>query len=718
MVKMDYLDQFQEHISNNNYPAFLNLWEEYCMGDSVDPEELKRILVAATTSSFVDSFGKYVEQGLDLWQKITDPDQSHQVIKLIFDIQTSDTSSLIDLAIQYLDNRYESDPRHSDNIRLIGLRDRQQCRSAISKYELLRHMNPGNFVFHTAGWGVGEIMDVSFIREQLRLEFDYVSGFKDFSFENAFKTLIPLPADHFLSLRFGRPDYLEEKARNHPVEVIHMLLRDLGPKTASDIKDEMCELVIPSDDWVRWWQNTRTKLRKDTKIIAPESSKEPFQLRKEELPHEERLSQALTQNLQPEALIQLIYTHLRDFPQTLKIEDFKQSLQQKLSEALSYPEMSIAQKLQVHYFLQDLQNIKDYPPINEILLSQPIPALIDAMDIIAFKKRTLIAAQTLLPNWIELYQSMFLTVEPNTLRELILQELLKAKKRDLIEQQLEVLLAAPEKYPSACLWYFQKILGKNDLPLNTAEGRCRFFDAFFILMSHLERQDDREGVKRMIALMTKGRFAIVRKIMQGASKEATQEFLLLASKCHSIEDHDLKILHSLAEVTHPSLKALRKEVQEEVDQTIWTTQAGLDSIKARIETIGTVEMIENAKEIEEARAHGDLRENAEFKAACERRNRLQAEMHQLSRQLKLSSVIGAHDVDTSSVSVGTIIDCEDASGEKSSFTILGPWDADPDHRILSYQSKLAMSMMGKRAGESFQYQSGTYKILSIRNYFV
>ena len=128
---------------------------------------------------------------MELWQKVEDTEKAHQIIKLIFDIQTADTPSLIDLAIQYLDNRHSSDPRHNDNIRLIGLRDRKQLSCAISKYELLQHMNPGNFVFHTAGWGVGEIMDVSFIREQLRLEFDYVSGFKDFSFENAFKTLIP-----------------------------------------------------------------------------------------------------------------------------------------------------------------------------------------------------------------------------------------------------------------------------------------------------------------------------------------------------------------------------------------------------------------------------------------------------------------------------------------------------------------------------------------------
>ncbi|HPE85235.1 MAG TPA: transcript cleavage factor, partial [Chlamydiales bacterium] len=228
---MDYLKQFLGHINNNNYPSFLNLWEEYCLGDEVDPEEFRRILEASKESLFAQSFGKHVEQGLQLWEKIEDPALAHSIIKLVYDIQTSDSKALIKLAVDYLEKLYEQDPRFVENMRLIGLRDQTECRGVISKYELIRHMVPGNFVFHTAGWGVGEIMDVSFLREQLSLEFDYVSGLKDFSFENAFNTLLPISSDHFLALRFGRPDYLEKQAKENPLEVLRTLLRDLGPQT-------------------------------------------------------------------------------------------------------------------------------------------------------------------------------------------------------------------------------------------------------------------------------------------------------------------------------------------------------------------------------------------------------------------------------------------------------------------------------------------------------
>ena len=82
-----------------------------------------------------------------------------------------------------------------------------------------------------------EIMEVSLLREQLSIEFDYVPGRKDMSFKNVFSNLLPIPREHFLALRFGDPDALEARAKKNPIEIIHLILKDLGPKSASEIKD-------------------------------------------------------------------------------------------------------------------------------------------------------------------------------------------------------------------------------------------------------------------------------------------------------------------------------------------------------------------------------------------------------------------------------------------------------------------------------------------------
>ena len=173
-------------------------------------------------------------------------------------------------------------------------------------------------------------------------------------------------------------------------------------------------------------------------------------------------------------------------------------------------------------------------------------------------------------------------------------------------------------------------------------------------------------------------------------------------------------------MVHPALSKLGKKYDEETDVEdvpIWTTEEGYKKIKERIHTISTVETVENAKEIEVARSHGDLRENAEFKAALERRDRLQSELKTLSDQFNRARILTKDDVQASKTDVGVVIDCEGEDGTKVSYTLLGPWDADPDRHILSFQSKLAQSMIGKKVGDKVLIQGKQYTIANLRNYF-
>lgn len=718
---MSYLKDFQTHIANHDYPSFLKLWEEYCSGDEVEAEELCDILRSVKPSDIAEPFGRHVERILPLWQKLPEDQVSHEILKLIFDIQTSNNENFAELACTYLKNRYSDHKYFNDKMRLIGLRSKEKFQGAISNYELLSHMEKGNFVFHTGGWGVGEIVDVSLVREQLSLEFDYVPGKKELSFVTAFKTLIPIPDDHFLALRFGSPDLLEKKAKEAPVEIIRMLLRDLGPKTAAEIKDELCDLVIPIEEWTRWWQTARAKVKKDTMIATPEDIREPFRLRKTEVTHEERLQKVLENKPDANTLIQMVYTFLRDFPETLKNNEFKATLIARLTEMLSFKEISAVQELQIHFFLQDLNTIKDYPAITEIIKRfETIEQIINSVEVLSFKKRILMEARKHRPEWKESFLNLLFKVDQAPLRDYLLSELSSAEVDAELKQKFQDLYTTPSRYPEAFMWYFQKLQTQSAIPFNDKQGKIRFFEGLLILLSHIENNpDQREMVKKIHALLSAGRFAIVRQMMQGSSVDDVKEFLLLASKCHSLSDHDQKIFHSLAEVVHPSLVKTRKKQDPSMDQefqVLWTTSEGYQKLQQRIQQIATVETVENAKEIEVARSHGDLRENAEFKAALEKRDRLQSDIKLLSEQLNHARVITKEDISTEEVGVGVIVDCTNGKGEKISYTLLGPWDADPDKNIISFQSKLAQTLKGKAVGDKATVQGDELTIIAIRSY--
>lgn len=718
---MGYLKDFQTHITNHDYPSFLKLWEEYCSGDELEAEEVCEILRAVKPSDIAEPFGRHVDRIIPLWQKMPEDDLSREVLKLIIDVQTINNEALAELAYNYLKNRYSDQKYFNDKIRLIGLRSKEKFQGAISNYELLSHMNKGKYVFHTGGWGAGEIVDVSLVREQLTLEFDYVPGRKELSFATAFKTLVPIPDDHFLALRFGNPDLLEQKAKEDAGEIIRMLLRDLGPKTAAEIKDELCDLVIPSAEWTRWWQNTRGKIKKDTMIATPESIRDPFRLRKSELSHEERLQRVLENKPDANTLIQMVYTFMRDFPETLKNADFKATLLAKMAEMLSFKEISLAQELQIHFFLQDLNNAKELPAINELIQSfESIEKIIDAIEVLSFKKRVLMEARKVRADWKESFLDLLFKVNQAPLRDYILAELIAVKADAELKEKFQNLYTHPSRHPEAFMWYFQKLQTQKAIPFSDKQGKIRFFEGLLILLSNIENNpEQREMVKKIHALLSGDRFAIVRQMMASGSTEEAKEFILLASKSHSLGDHDQKIFQSLAEVAHPSISKSKKkqDSSSEMDSgVIWTTHEGYLKLQQRIQQIATVETIENAKEIEVARSHGDLRENAEFKAALEKRDRLQSELKTLSEQLSSARVITKEDIVPNEAGVGTIVECENKKGKTITYTLLGPWDADPERNILSFQSKLAQALKGKKVGDKFTSQGDELTITAVRSY--
>ena len=719
-----YLKDLRERIKNNDYPGFLKIWEEYCYGDIPDGEEMVAILESVKATDLATSFGLHVERIIPLWRELKDPAHARAVLRLVFDLQTTNSEQLAELGIEYLNSQYPEDPLFQEKLRLIGLRNRERFQGAIRNFELLTHFKKGNFVFHSAGWGTGEITDVSLVREEVTIECECAIGPQHLSFEKAFKTLVLLNNDHFYARRFGNPDQFEQEAKEHPTEIIRLILRDLGPKTAAEIKEELCDLVIPAGEWNRWWQATRAKLKKDTHIECPKELKEPFRLRSTEISHEVLFHQALEGKPGIQATIQTVYTFLRDFPETLKNGEFRLSLQTRLQNLIASEALTPSQKISLFFFLEDLDMPKSHELQNELtqIPEAEVSQVIVNIEILPFQKRALSIIRKTRKDWEEIYLNLIFSANQNLLRDFVLQELNSSATKDALKEKLSALLIHPVSFAEVFVWYFQKIIDKKaDLPFTEADGQNRFFENLLVLLDHLEgKLPYRDLAKKILSILTMERYKIVRQIMAQSSLEEVKEYLLLATKCETLTDHDIKILHSLAEVVHPSLARLRKEKERgsSCDETvIWSTQEGYQKLQYRIQQIATVETVSNAKEIEAARAHGDLRENAGFKAALERRDRLQAELKLLSDQIAKARILTPEDVSTDEVTVGSIVHCTDSKGERLKFTLLGPWDADPDLKILSFQSKLGQTMKGKCVGETFTFQGETFTISDIENYF-
>lgn len=720
---MGYLEDFQVQINNRDFSKFWQLWEEYCTNDVVDSEEFIQILKAIKSSEFAKTFGQYVETALPFWECIKEKTPSYEVLKLLIDLQTTNSPKLADITFNALSERYMNQPLYNERMRMVGLRTRENFQGAIANYDLLSHMEKGKYVYHTGGWGAGEIVDISTVREQLTVEFEFLSGRKYFTFGNAFKALIPLADDNFYARRFADPDRLEQEARTNPVEIVKLLLRDLGSKTAAEIKDELCDLVIPEKDWTKWWQATRAKIKKDTMIDTPETIKEPFRLHKLEVTHEQRLQKAIAKETGVDELLQSTYSFVRDNPAMLKKKELKDSIQEKLLEALSSPEISKAQELQIQIFLENQfgHQVEGKGLEKVIKELDNIDSLLENVEIIAFKKRILTLIREYRSDWANIFLALIFTNQQSTLRDYILKELNQGETQQLIKSKLLYLSSHPLEAPEFLVWYFQKIINKDpeDLPFSDKEGQCLFFEALLILFSSLDsRTEYRDLSKKIYTILSSKRYAVVRQIIEGTSLEFIKEFLLLVSKCQGLNDHDIKILRSLAEVVHPSLSPSKsaKNAASLDGHVIWTTEAGYNKTKERIQQINHVEIVENAREIEAARALGDLRENSEFKFALEKRARLNSQLRHLSEELSRARIITPDDILTNEVGIGSRVTIQDSQGNQTVYTILGPWDADIDQGILSAQSKFAQAMTGSKKGDMFKFRDDEYIIVEVSSF--
>ena len=149
------------------------------------------------------------------------------------------------------------------------------------------------------------------------------------------------------------------------------------------------------------------------------------------------------------------------------------------------------------------------------------------------------------------------------------------------------------------------------------------------------------------------------------------------------------------------------------------TRAGYNKIKAELDELENEKMPEIAKRIAEARAEGDLSENAEYHGARESQGLLQAKINVLKDKLARATIMDAAKIDKSQVSFGCTIVVKDLDfGDTEEFTLVGAGEEDYDTGKINIASPLAQGFVGKKVGDKVEVEvpAGTnkFQILEIR----
>ena len=150
------------------------------------------------------------------------------------------------------------------------------------------------------------------------------------------------------------------------------------------------------------------------------------------------------------------------------------------------------------------------------------------------------------------------------------------------------------------------------------------------------------------------------------------------------------------------------------------TQKGADRLRAELERLKSVDRPRIIHAIAEARAHGDLKENAEYHAAREMQGFTEGRIKELEAALSYADVIDISKLNAGSkVVFGATVDLADEdSGEEVTYQIVGDLEADIKQKLISVSSPFARALIGKSEGDSFEFQApnGTrnYEITGVR----
>ena len=141
-------------------------------------------------------------------------------------------------------------------------------------------------------------------------------------------------------------------------------------------------------------------------------------------------------------------------------------------------------------------------------------------------------------------------------------------------------------------------------------------------------------------------------------------------------------------------------------QRIPITKAGFERLKKDLETIKNVSIPENVRDIEVARAHGDISENAEYSAAKERQSFLYGKVQELENNLALADVISLKGLTNEKVVFGCNVSLEVIdSGEKIKYQLLGPYESDISQNKISVTSPIGKALIGKIIGSEINVQT-------------
>ena len=729
-----YKKALHRYLNKANFANIKEIWEKLI---NIDVEDIDFFLhiqkkIAKTVSEdkavilLNELYAKYKDKNIDI---------AINILKTVLEYDEKDVHGRREIA-ECFRKKYASHSQLEEYVRISNLTQNYRAAGqAIADFEKHIAFDKGNFVYHRT-WGVGRIASIA--GDEIKIDFSKKRGHV-MSLKMAVDALQTLSKEHIWVLKATKKkEELRDMIKGDYIWALKSIIKSFG--NACDmkrIKAELSPALLTTGEWSTWSSKARDILKSNPDFgISPENS-DVFIVRDRPVSVTEKLyNEFLAQkhfydkvsairdyvnnkDASPDSeyfteMFSFFTSYLRagGDPSRRTAESANQSAEYAVSSFLLINELTTNTR---YSHLKGAMSVTFAEVFKRI---KDIPSLFKNLKDAKLKNDFLINVKQNISEWPDIYVKLFAYSQLETITEQLEKAGFDSKLSTLCNDCFDRYRDCRE----AVVWFYKKSKDKSWFKSANIGFEKQLITLIHILdityrdiENHKDTVENRKINKQVHNILFKD--GCLSSFIDDSDEEALIRIFTFLNDVKDLDPQDKLNLRSKIIDKFPGFKFLG-DAEKKVSRGLMVTQAMYEEKKKQLTHIMDVEVPANSKEIEYALSLGDLRENAEYKAAKEKQEQLNSQVAKLKEDIERAQLFDPNSVNTSKVSFGTkVVLYNETTGKNEEFTILGPWESDPNNNIISYLSPFGSAILNRTAGERFDFtindEKNSYRVDNI-----
>ena len=612
--------------------------------------------------------------------------------------------------------KYSGHSRLDDYIRLSNLgQSYRSLHEAMQDFEKHIAFDAGNFVYHRT-WNIGRIASVT--SDEVVVDFAKSRGHR-MSLKMGIDSLVTLSKDHIWVLKaIWSREKLHDKVKSDPAWALKTIIKSFDNRAdLKRIKAELSPSVLTASEWNSWSVKAREVLKVDPAFGNAQDDISTFIVRDRPLSFEEKIYIQFKAEKNFFSRVQLFRDFLdKSGPDSEFFADilayftgfvraYQTAGEQVVASFLLLKRLSLK-----HAFLKQsttgtfadlFADIEDPVEIYEDMKDAELRQLF-VQDIKNF-----------IPEWADVY----IRILPVSRSMKMLEDLKAAGQSDRLKRLAMDIIENYKDHREAFIWLVKDLRGEAwfaELGIVYEKILITLIHILDItfkeIENHRETTENRKINKQVHTILFKDN--VLETFLMDSGMETVERVYALLTDVRELDPAvKLQLRRRIAE-KFPNFRFSGEEEKTIVSRGLMVTAGKYEEKQKLLAHIMDVEVPANQKEIAYALSLGDLRENAEYMAAKEKQDELNSRVAKLKNEIERAQLFDRNALNASKVQFGTKVRLlNEVSGEREEFTILGPWESDPDSGVISYLSPLGKKLYNHKVGDalSFSIHDRTFK---------